>query len=63
MDKNRYSPDMQDFASGLSVGTSILNCESHKGRTKRERAKQMRRKDRVRARGLATGDGKGVYKG
>jgi hypothetical protein len=60
--EKRYSPDLQDFASGLQPGNSILQCESHKGRTKREREKQNRRANRVRARGLATGDGKGIYK-
>jgi len=62
MRRGSYHPDLQDFYSGLPAGTSRLENRANIGRTKRERGKQARRRDRVYARGVATGDGKGVYK-
>jgi hypothetical protein len=45
-----YLPDQHSFNSGLPVGKSNFNPKSSNGRTRRERDKQNRRFERIRAR-------------
>jgi hypothetical protein len=51
--KGDYLPNEQSFSSGLPEGKSTLNPKSSNGRTRRERDKNNRRFERIRARSNA----------